>query len=207
MKTPVISQLGLTHYIPVWQSMQAFTHNRNQSTPDELWVTEHHPVYTQGHNGKPQHLLNTADIPVVQVDRGGQVTYHGPGQTVIYCLFDLNRLRIGVRELVSQLEQSVISLLGDFSLSAHRKDGAPGVYINNAKIAALGLRVRKGFCYHGLSFNINCDLSPFTGINPCGYQGLQVTRLSDHLAAPDNSAINQQLVQYILESSSERIQA
>ncbi len=174
-----IKKLGLTHYQPVWQAMQEFTRQRDEHTQDELWLTEHYPVYTQGQNGRMHHLLNTGDIPVVKVDRGGQVTYHGPGQLVLYCLLDLKRLGFGIRQLVTLIEQSIINVLAEYGVAAHARQDAPGVYVEQAKIAALGLRVRKGSCYHGLSFNLDMDLAPFAGINPCGFEGLPVTQLAD----------------------------
>lgn len=175
--------LGQQAYEPTWAAMQAFTAARDETTPDELWLLEHPPVYTQGQAGKPEHLLNPGQIPVVQIDRGGQVTYHGPGQLVAYVLFDLKRRKLGVRELVRRLEQSVIDLLAGYGITAYGKVDAPGVYVaqgdGEAKIAALGLRIRNGCCYHGLSFNVHMDLSPFHHINPCGYAGLHVTQLAD----------------------------
>ena len=159
--------------------MQEFTNTRQSDTADEVGITEHPPVFTQGLNGRAEHLLAPGDIPVVQIDRGGQVTYHGPGQLVLYCLLDLNRLGLGVKRLVRLLETSVIELLRDYDIDAHGQPGAPGVYVGEAKIAALGLRIRKGCCYHGVSLNVDLDLEPFSRINPCGYQGLEVTRLCD----------------------------
>ena len=175
----VVTRPGLVDYASTWARMQDFTQQRTQSTPDELWLLEHPPVFTQGRNGKPEHLLNTGDIPVIQVDRGGQVTYHGPGQLVAYALIDINRRQLGVQLLVQMLEQAVIDLLAGFSIKGHRLDKAPGVYVDNRKIAALGLRVRKGRTFHGLSLNVDMDLSPFTLINPCGYHDLEVTQLAD----------------------------
>lgn len=180
----VIRQLGLVEYIPTWQAMQEFTAARDETTLDELWLLEHPPVYTQGQAGKPEHVLNPGDIPIVQIDRGGQVTYHGPGQLVAYLLLDLKRHKVGVRELVRKLEQSVIDVLAQYDITAYGKVDAPGVYVSRhgveAKIAALGLRIRNGCSYHGLSFNVNMDLEPFSRINPCGYAGLQVTQLADY---------------------------
>ncbi len=159
--------------------MQAFTAGRNPDTPDELWQVEHPPVFTQGLVGKAEHLLRPGEIPVIQVDRGGQVTYHGPGQVVLYCLLDVRRLGFGVRTLVTALEQAVIDLLAAYQIAAHAEPTAPGVYVGDAKIAALGLRIRQGRCYHGLSLNVDMDLEPFSRINPCGYPGLRVTQLRD----------------------------
>jgi lipoyl(octanoyl) transferase len=174
-----IRNLGLSDYQQTWDSMKAYTHARDAQTPDQLWITEHAPVFTQGLNGHSEHVLDPGDIPLVQIDRGGQVTYHGPGQLVLYCLLDLNRLGIGVKGLVSRLENSVIDWLSAYQVSAHTRPGAPGVYVGEAKIAALGLRIRKGCCYHGLSFNVDMELEPFSRINPCGYRGLAVTQLRD----------------------------
>ncbi len=197
---PVISHLGRTEYQPVWQSMQQFTRQRSADTCDEFWVTEHHPVYTQGLNGRSEHLLATGDIPVIQVDRGGQVTYHAPGQLVIYFLVDLNRLGKGVRAFVTDIEQSIIDLLADYDIESAARADAPGVYIGAAKIAALGLRIRKGYSYHGLSLNLDMDLTPFSDINPCGFAGMPVTRLSDHVGQFDRRAITRQLCANLMEN-------
>lgn len=167
--------------------MQEFTATRNANAADELWLVEHPPVYTQGMNGKPEHLLDLGDIPLVQTDRGGQVTYHGPGQVVVYVLIDLRRRGWGVRQLVGLLEQAVIDLLTGYGITAHTRRDAPGVYVQGKKIAALGLRVRHGCSYHGLSLNVAMDLAPFQRINPCGYAGLEVTQLCDE-GGPDNLA-------------------
>ena len=173
---PLIRQLGRAEYVPVWRAMQAFTAQRTPDTPDELWLLEHPPVYTLGQAGKPEHVLDTHGIPVIRVDRGGQVTYHGPGQWVVYTLVDLRRLGYGIRELVTRIEQSVIDVLATQGVLAERLIGAPGVYVNGAKIAALGLRVKHGCTYHGLALNVDMDLSPFAGINPCGFSGMRVTQ-------------------------------
>ncbi|MEO7064636.1 MAG: lipoyl(octanoyl) transferase LipB [Dokdonella sp.] len=170
---------GLQPYAPVWHAMQAFTDARGPGTPDELWVLEHERVFTLGQAGKWEHVLMPGDIPVVPVDRGGQVTYHGPGQIVAYPLLDLRRLGIGVRELVNRIEQAIIDTLDTWNIVAQRRDGAPGVYVGNAKVAALGLRIRRGCSFHGLAFNVAMDLEPFQRINPCGYQGLAVTQVLD----------------------------
>jgi len=176
---PQVRRRGLLDYRQVWQEMQAFTEQRTADTPDELWFLEHPPVFTLGRNGRDEHLLDPGDIPVIRVDRGGQVTYHGPGQLVVYALLDLRRRQLGVQSLVNRLEQAVIELLAGQGILAHRRDKAPGVYVDGRKIAALGLRVRKGCSFHGLSFNINMDLAPFSRINPCGYRDLEVTQLAD----------------------------
>lgn len=177
--SPHVHHLGLADYETVWHDMQAFTAARSPATPDELWLLEHPPVFTLGRNGKPEHLLSTGAIPVIKVDRGGQVTYHGPGQLVAYTLLDITRRQLGVQSLVRILEQAVIDLLADYRIVGRRRDKAPGVYVDDRKIAALGLRVRKGRSFHGLSFNVDMDLAPFAMINPCGYRGLEVTQLAD----------------------------
>ncbi len=175
----VFRELGLCEYMPVWRAMQAFTDGRDADTPDELWFLEHSPVFTQGQAGRPEHILNPGEIPVVQVDRGGQVTYHGPGQLVGYLLVDLERRRIGVRDLVDVIEQGIVGLLADFDIVAKPRPDAPGVYVDGAKIASLGLRVRRGRSYHGLALNVDMDLEPFRRINPCGYAGQAMTRMRD----------------------------
>lgn len=175
----LVRRLGRQPYEPVWQAMRAFTDAREADTPDELWLLEHDPVFTLGQAGKLEHVLAPGDIPVISVDRGGQVTYHGPGQIVAYPLLDLRRLGIGVRELVRRIEQSIIDTLAHWNIEAGRRAGAPGVYVGDAKIAALGLRVRRGCTFHGLAFNIAMDLEPFRRINPCGFEGLQVTQMID----------------------------
>lgn len=159
--------------------MQRFTDARGEDTADEIWLVEHEPVFTLGQAGKPEHVLAAGDIPVVHVDRGGQVTYHGPGQIVAYPLFDLKRMKVGVREYVCRIEQAIIDTMAEWNIQAQRREGAPGVYVAGAKVAALGIRVRRGCTFHGLSFNIGMDLEPFHRINPCGYQGLQVVSLAD----------------------------
>jgi lipoyl(octanoyl) transferase len=178
-ETLIVRHLGQLDYEPVWRNMQSFTDTRSANTPDELWFLEHSPVFTLGRNGKPEHLHDTADIPVIKVDRGGQVTYHGPGQLMAYSLLDINRRQLGVQSLVRILEQTVINLLSDYSIDARRREKAPGVYVDDRKIAALGLRVRKGCCFHGLSLNIDMNLTPFSMIDPCGFHGLEVTQLRD----------------------------
>jgi lipoyl(octanoyl) transferase len=175
----VARHLGRVEYEPTWRAMQDFTARRSADTPDELWLLEHPPVYTQGQAGKPEHLIAATDIPVVPIDRGGQITYHGPGQVVAYVLVDLRRRGYGIRELVTRLEQAVIDLLATQGIAAERLAGAPGVYVDGAKIAALGLRVKHGCTYHGLAFNVDMDLAPFAAINPCGYAGMAVTQCRD----------------------------
>jgi len=174
-----VKYLGLADYQSTWQAMQAFTAQRQADTPDEIWLLQHPPVFTLGLAGKREHILQVTDIPVIPIDRGGQVTYHGPGQLVAYVLLDLKRRGYGVRELVQRLEQSVIDLLQGYGICAARRPQAPGVYVDGRKIAALGLRIKHGCSYHGLALNVDMDLQPFQLINPCGYQGLEVTQLSD----------------------------
>ena len=175
----ILRHLGMQNYEVTWQAMQLFNLQRDAETPDEFWIVEHFPVYTLGLNGKREHLLNTGTIPVINSDRGGQVTYHGPGQLVIYTLLDIKRLNLNVRQLVTALEHSVISVLIDYGIIAKSKVEAPGVYVNDAKIASIGLRIKKNCSYHGLSINNDMDLKPFDNINTCGYSGLKVTQLSD----------------------------
>lgn len=176
----IVKRLGLVDYAPALEAMRAFTAGRGADTPDEIWLLQHPPVYTLGQAGKPEHLLqNPAGIPLVHIDRGGQITYHGPGQLVAYLLLDLHRRRLKVRELVHLMEQAIIDTLAEYGLAAARKDGAPGVYVAGDKIAALGLRVRNGCSYHGLALNVDADLAPFGWINPCGYEGLKTIRMKD----------------------------
>ena len=172
-------RLGLRDYQDVFEKMQQYTDLRSSESRDEVWLLEHHPVYTQGRAGKKEHVLNPGEIPVVQADRGGQVTYHGPGQLIAYFLIDLRRKKLGIRQVVSAMENAVVDLLNEYGLTGHADPKAPGVYIDGKKISALGLRVRRGSSYHGLSLNLNMDLAPFSGINPCGYQGLEVVQLGD----------------------------
>jgi lipoyl(octanoyl) transferase len=195
----VVKRLGQVDYAPTFQAMQDFTANRTAETPDELWIVEHPPVYTLGQAGKPEHILKDIGIPVVKIDRGGQVTYHGPGQVVIYLLLNLSRLKIKVRELVIAIEQAVIDLLASHGVAAERRDGAPGVYVDEAKVAALGLRIRNGCSYHGLSLNVDMDLSPFAAINPCGYAGLKVIQTRDLNVPLTVDEAGEQLSQYLLQ--------
>ncbi|MBU1426037.1 MAG: lipoyl(octanoyl) transferase LipB [Gammaproteobacteria bacterium] len=171
-----IKALGMVDYEPTWRNMQRFTAERTADTVDEIWLVQHPPTYTQGQAGKPEHLLHPTNIPVVKIDRGGQITYHGPGQIVAYLMLDLHRWKINVRELVRLMEQAVIDLLAEYGVKAAGREDAPGVYVGDAKIAALGLKIKKGCSYHGLSFNVDMDLTPFENINPCGYEGLKVTQ-------------------------------
>ncbi len=195
----VVKRLGRVDYEPTFQAMQDFTASRTAETPDEIWIVEHPPVYTLGQAGKPEHILRDLGIPLVKIDRGGQVTYHGPGQVVIYLLLDLARLKIKVRELVTAIEQAVIDLLAEHGVAAERRDGAPGVYVGEAKIAALGLRIRNGCSYHGVSLNVDMDLSPFAAINPCGYAGLKVIQTKDFNIPLTAHEAGEQLSQHLLQ--------
>lgn len=171
----LVRDLGTQAYLPIWHKMQAFTNERTNETADEIWVLEHHSVFTQGQAGKAEHLLAPGDIPVVPVDRGGQVTYHGPGQLMMYILLDIRRRKLGVRDLVTALEQTIVLTLQEFNILAYAKKDAPGVYVNEQKVCSVGLRIRKGCSFHGLAFNVKMDLGPFQRINPCGYAGLEMT--------------------------------
>jgi lipoyl(octanoyl) transferase len=183
--SPLVKRLGRVDYEPTWQAMRDFTTRRTADTPDELWLLQHPPVYTLGIAARPQHLPRLdAGIPLVKTDRGGQITYHGPGQPVIYLLLDMKRRGLTVRPLVRLMENAVIDLLADYGVAARGSADAPGVYVGNAKIAALGLRIRNGCCYHGVALNVDMDLNPFKAIDPCGYPGLEVTKLRD-LGVPD----------------------
>ena len=194
-----VKRLGRVAYAPTFQAMQDFTATRTAETPDELWIVEHPPVYTLGQAGKPEHILRDVGIPIVKIDRGGQVTYHGPGQVLIYLLLDLSRLKIKVRELVTAIEQAVIDLLAEHGVTAERRDGAPGVYVADAKVAALGLRIRNGCSYHGVSLNVDMDMTPFAAINPCGYPGLQVTQTRDLNIPLTTDEAGEQLSQHLLQ--------
>ena len=186
-------------YHPVYLAMQAFTAARDHSASDEIWLLQHPPTYTQGVNSRPEHLLNPTKIPVINIDRGGQVTYHGPGQWVVYLMLDMRRLGIGVRKLVSKLEQSVIALLRELDIDSEAHTDAPGVYVDGAKIAALGLKIKRGYCYHGLSLNVAMDLSPFEGINPCGYQGLKVTDMKQLGVTQNQQDIAERLIELLVQ--------
>ena len=189
-------ELGRMAYEPVWHAMQRFTNERGTSAPDEIWLVEHPPVFTQGQAGKAEHLLMPGDIPVVQSDRGGQVTYHGPGQQVMYVLIDVKRRKMGVRELVTALEETVIATLADYDISARARPDAPGVYVGDDKICSLGLRIRKGCSFHGLALNVAMDLTPFLRINPCGYAGMQMTQLSQLQPGVTPADVRPRLVQH-----------
>ena len=191
----IVKRLGLVEYAPALEAMRVFTAGRTDGTADEIWLLQHPPVYTLGQAGKAEHLLcNPVGIPLVQIDRGGQITYHGPGQLVAYLLIDLPRRRLKVRELVHLMEQAIIDTLAEYGLAAERKDGAPGVYIAGDKIAALGLRVKNGCSYHGLAINVDADLMPFGWINPCGYEGLKTIRMKDFGVADGVDAVGERLL-------------
>jgi lipoyl(octanoyl) transferase len=189
----IVRRLGLVAYEPTWRAMQAFNSRRDEATQDQLWLVQHPPVFTLGLAGRPEHVLCPGDIPVVRTDRGGQVTYHGPGQAVVYLLLDLRRGKIGVRELVSRIEGAVITLLGDYGIAGERRAGMPGVYVDEAKIAAIGLRIARGCSYHGVALNVDMDLEPFSRIDPCGYAGLAATQLKDHGVRDSIDAAQQRL--------------
>ena len=195
----IVKRLGQCDYLPIWQAMHDFTDNRTDETLDEIWLVEHNPVFTQGQAGKAEHLLNTGDIPVVQSDRGGQVTYHGPGQLVVYFLINLRRKKLGVRDLVTHIENLVINTLGSFDITASAKPDAPGVYVDGKKICSLGLRIRKGCSFHGLALNVNMDLTPFLRINPCGYSGMEMVQVSQLGGPSDIDTVEQQLIEHLVE--------
>jgi lipoyl(octanoyl) transferase len=193
-----VRRLGRRDYEPVWRAMQSFTDTRGDHTVDELWLVEHPPVFTQGQAGKAEHVLAPGDIPVIPVDRGGQVTYHGPGQIVAYPLVDLKRLGMGVKAFVHRIEETIIRVLARYGVQGERVEGAPGIYVDGAKIASLGLRVRRGRTFHGLAFNIDMDLEPFSRINPCGFAGLEVIRLSD-LAKVEFRSVENHLIRELAD--------
>ncbi len=204
----IIRALGRVDYAATFAAMQDFTAARNEDTPDEIWVCEHPPVFTQGLSGKPEHLLKDIGVPVVQIDRGGQITYHGPGQVVVYLLLDLRRREITVRGLVQRIEQAVIDLLAGYGIRAERLEGAPGVYVEGAKIAALGLRIKHGCSYHGVSLNVDMDLAPYDAINPCGYEGMAVTQLRAYLpqwrGAEETATVGKVLAEHLARQLDEK---
>ncbi len=193
-----VRKLGLQDYKPVWRAMQRFTDLRDAATPDEIWFCEHHPVFTLGLNAAPEHLLATGDIPVVQVDRGGQVTYHGPGQLMIYSLIDIRRAGLGVRDLVTALEQCVVDLAAEYNIAAVTRCDAPGVYVDGIKLASVGLRIRRGSSFHGMALNVKVDLEPFSRINICGFQNLEVTDLARLGAEDDAGQVGDRLLPHLL---------
>ncbi|WP_087019509.1 lipoyl(octanoyl) transferase LipB [Thaumasiovibrio subtropicus] len=192
----IVRNLGRCDYQTTYQAMHDFTDQRGEDTTDEVWLVEHHPVFTQGQAGKAEHLINPGDIPVVQADRGGQVTYHGPGQLVAYVLIDLRRRKLGVRDLVTHIENTVINTLGSLNIDAKARPDAPGVYVNHQKICSLGLRIRKGCSFHGLALNVNMDLAPFLRINPCGYAGMEMTQVAQLNESSQLSDIQPILIQH-----------
>ncbi|MFC5076872.1 Octanoyltransferase [Vibrio thalassae] len=194
----VVRKLGRKDYEPVWKAMHEFTDNRTEQTRDEVWLVEHNPVFTQGQAGKAEHLLNTGDIPVVQSDRGGQVTYHGPGQLVAYFLINLRRKKLGVRELVTHIENLVIQTLKEYNIESAARPDAPGVYVDNKKVCSLGLRIRKGCSFHGLALNVNMDLTPFLRINPCGYAGMEMVQVSQLGGPQQVSVVEDQLIKALI---------
>ncbi len=194
----VVKRLGRQDYEPVWKAMHEFTDQRTDDTPDEVWLVEHNPVFTQGQAGKAEHLINTGDIPVVQSDRGGQVTYHGPGQLVAYFLINLRRKKLGVRDLVTHIENLVINTLKAYNIDSAARPDAPGVYVDGKKICSLGLRIRKGCSFHGLALNVNMDLGPFLRINPCGYEGMEMVQVSQVGGPEGIEAVEKQLIQELV---------
>lgn len=194
----VVRELGLQEYEPVWRGMQEFTDTRDESSPDEIWFTEHHSVFTLGLNTAPEHLLAPGDIPVIQIDRGGQVTYHGPGQLMIYPLIDLRRAGLGVRDLVTALEQCVVDLAAEYGIEAASRCDAPGVYVDDVKLASVGLRIRRGSSFHGMALNVDVDLEPFSRINPCGFEGLELTDLARLGGERDLAVIRDRLLPHLL---------
>ncbi len=199
VEAPVVKSLGLTEYEPVWRAMQELTETRTESTRDEIWILEHYPVFTLGLNGSMTHVLAPGDIPVIPIDRGGQVTYHGPGQLVVYPLIDLRRLKLGVRALVSALEDTIVDTVADYGIEAATRADARGVYVGDRKLASLGLRIRRGCSYHGLAFNIAMDLEPFQRINPCGYENLETVQLSELDGPSDLDQVAGDLTPYLLK--------
>ncbi|EGR0210401.1 lipoyl(octanoyl) transferase LipB [Vibrio parahaemolyticus] len=194
----VVKRLGRQDYEPVWKAMHEFTDQRTEETPDEVWLVEHNPVFTQGQAGKAEHLINTGDIPVVQSDRGGQVTYHGPGQLVAYFLINLRRKKLGVRDLVTTIENLVINTLKAYNIDSAARPDAPGVYVDGKKICSLGLRIRKGCSFHGLALNVNMDLTPFLRINPCGYAGMEMVQVSQFNGPSDVETVEKQLIEELV---------
>ncbi|MBE3734751.1 lipoyl(octanoyl) transferase LipB [Vibrio parahaemolyticus] len=194
----VVKRLGRQDYEPVWKAMHEFTDQRTEETPDEIWLVEHNPVFTQGQAGKAEHLINTGDIPVVQSDRGGQVTYHGPGQLVAYFLINLRRKKLGVRDLVTTIENLVINTLKAYNIDSAARPDAPGVYVDGKKICSLGLRIRKGCSFHGLALNVNMDLTPFLRINPCGYVGMEMVQVSQFNGPSDVETVEKQLIEELV---------
>ncbi len=200
----IVRSLGQQPYMEAWEAMKAFTANRDETTVDELWCLEHPRVFTQGQAGKAEHILLPGDIPVIQVDRGGQVTYHGPGQLVVYLLIDLTRRKLGVRALVDEIEQAIVRALGEYGIESAPRSDAPGVYVNGAKIASLGLRVRRGCSFHGLALNVNMDMEPFSRINPCGYAGMSMCQVSGFVPGVSVYDAEQRLIKQLITGLGDR---
>ncbi|MGD9153368.1 MAG: lipoyl(octanoyl) transferase LipB [Gammaproteobacteria bacterium] len=200
----LIKKIEQGDYQKIWQQMMDFTQNRTSDAPDEIWLVEHDPVFTQGMAGKPKHVLNPGNIPVVQTDRGGQVTYHGPGQLVVYPLIDLRRAKIGIKQYVGILEETTIQLLADYGIAVGIHEGAPGVYVGDAKICSIGLRVRRGCSYHGLALNVSMDLEPFLRINPCGFRKLAMTQIKDFVNDIKFSEVENKICKYLIENIYDR---
>ena len=203
---PVVHSLGLVEYLPTWEAMKKFINDRTAETRDEIWLVQHPPTFTQGLAGLPEHLLQSTEIPVIKIDRGGQITYHGPGQIVAYLLLDLRRWKLTVRDLVNVMEQAVIALLGEYGVAAYGRIDAPGVYVNDAKIASLGLKIKHGCCYHGLALNVDMNLAPYNFINPCGYQGLRVTQCVELGITADFNELQAELTQNLIHGLQQHYQ-
>jgi len=197
---PVVHNLGICAYQEIWQKMLEFTEQRDINTPDEIWLLQHYPVFTQGQAGDAKHVLNPGNIPIIETDRGGQVTYHGPGQLIIYPLINLQRIRLGIKQFVNILQQSIIQLLADYRIIANTRVNAPGVYVNDAKICSIGLKIRRGCCYHGIALNVNMDLEPFTRINPCGIKNLKMVQISDYINNICFSEVEEKIVKYLVKN-------
>ena len=200
MTIPVVHNLGICAYQEIWQKMLEFTEQRDINTPDEIWLLQHYPVFTQGQAGDAKHVLNPGNIPIIETDRGGQVTYHGPGQLIIYPLINLQRIRLGIKQFVNILQHSVIQLLADYKIVAQVQIDAPGVYVNDAKICSIGLKIRRGCCYHGIALNVNMDLEPFTRINPCGIKNLKMVQISDYINNICFSEVEEKIVKYLVKN-------
>lgn len=198
--TVIVRTLGLQDYLTTWLAMQQFTNSRDENTVDEIWLLEHPAVFTQGQNGKPEHVLSPGDVPLIQTDRGGQVTYHGPGQLIVYTLVDLKRKKLNVRQIITLLEQSVVQLLTDYSIQAQTRCEAPGVYAGNKKICSIGLRIRRGCSFHGLALNVAMDLDPFLSINPCGFPRLEMTQITELNKTANIAQVGLKLIEHLITS-------
>lgn len=200
MTTPLVRNLGICAYQEVWQKMREFTEQRDLETADEIWLLQHYPVFTQGQAGSAEHVLNSGNIPIIKTNRGGQVTYHGPGQLIVYPLINLQRIKLGVKQFVNILQQSVIQLLADYNIVAQVRIDAPGVYVNDAKICSIGLKIHRGCSYHGIALNVNMNLDPFTRINPCGIKNLKMVQISDYISNICFSDIEEKIVKYLVKN-------